>query len=142
MLVDNSYSYHKHDIDKKLDLVVSKTKQSSYYRTLQPSTMIEVTKIGKNISKNEADFEFIGIAYFSEKGAEILKKIYDDCKKKHLTEGFHEADSFSKAGVTDIIQEIIDKGFTVNALQVYKGWVEIHNKKDKKIVEEMLSEII
>ena len=40
LLVDNSYRYHKHDIDKKLDLVVSKTKQSSFYRTLKPSTMM------------------------------------------------------------------------------------------------------
>ena len=141
LLIDNSYCYHKHDIDKKLDLVISKTKQSSYYRTLHPDSMIEVVKIGKNISRNAADFEFIGIAYFSEKGAEILKKIYDDCKQKYSKSRFHEADSFSKAGVTDIIQEIIDRGFTVNALQVYKGWIEIHNKKDKKIAEEMLNDV-
>lgn len=139
LLVDNSYSYHKHDIDKKLDLVVSKTKQSSYHRTLQPTKMIEITKIGKNIDKNEADFEFVGIAFFNEKGAEILKKIYDDCKENKSKDKFHEADSFEKAGVTDIIQEIIDRGFTVNALQVYKGWIEIHNEKDKKIAEEMIS---
>lgn len=139
LLVDNSYTYHKHDIDKKLDLVVSKTKQSSYYRTLQPITMSEVIKIGKNIDKNEADFEFIGIAYFTEKGAEILKKVYDDCKEKYVKEKFHEAESFDKAGIIDIFQEIIDRGFPVNALQVYKGWIEIHNKKDKTIAEEMIS---
>jgi phosphoenolpyruvate phosphomutase len=139
LIVDNSYSYHKHDIDKKLDLVISKTKQSSYHRTLQPTKMIEITKIGKNIDKNEADFEFVGIAFFTEKGAEILKKVYDDCKEKYSKEKFHEAKSFEKAGVTDIIQEIIERGFTVNALQVYKGWIEIHNKKDKKIAEEMIS---
>ena len=43
LLVDNSYRYHKHEIDKKLDLVTSKKKLSSYYRTLQPSKMIELT---------------------------------------------------------------------------------------------------
>ncbi|UCH72472.1 MAG: isocitrate lyase/phosphoenolpyruvate mutase family protein [Thermoplasmatales archaeon] len=139
LLVDNSYTYHKHDIDKKLDLVTSKTKQSSYYRTLQPTAISEITRIGKNIDKNEADFEFIGIAYFTDKGAEILKKVYDDCKENYTKEKFHEAESFDKAGVIDILQEIIDRGFTVNALQVYKGWIEIHNKKDKKIAEEMIS---
>lgn len=141
LLVDNSYSYHKHDIDKKLDLVVSKTKQSSSHRTLQPTKMIEITKIGKKIDKDEADFEFVGIAYLTEKGAEILKKVYDDCKKKEPTGKFHEAISFDKAGVTDIIQETIDRGFTVNALQVYKGWIEIHNEKDKKIAEKMISSL-
>ena len=138
LIVDNSYNYHKHDLDKKLDLVKSKTKQSSYHRTLQPSSMIEVTKVGKNISHKNADFEFIGIAYFSEKGSDTLKKVYDDWKKKYETTKFHEAENFSKAGVTDIIQEIIDRGFTVNALQVYKGWIEIHNKKDQKHAEEMI----
>jgi len=141
LLVDNSYSYHKHDIDKKLDLIISKTKQSSFYRTLQPSTMIEVTKIGKNIDKDLADYEFIGMAYFSEKGAEILKKVYDDCKKRLKTEKFHESESFNRSSITDIIQEIIDRGFTVNALQVYKGWIEIHNMKDKEIAEEMISSL-
>ena len=77
--------------------------------------------------------------YFSEKGAEILKKVYDDSTEKYMTKNFHEAKSFDQAGVTDIIQEIIDRGFTVNALQVYKGWLEIHNKKDKKIADEMIS---
>ena len=48
---------------------------------------------------------------------------------------------FDKAGVTDIIQEIIDRGFVVNALQVYKGWIEIHNKEDKDIAEEMISQL-
>ena len=139
LIVDNSYRYHKHDIDKKLDLVISKTKPSSYYRTLQPSKMLEIKRIGKNIEKKDADYEFIGIAYFSEKGAEILKKVYDDCKNKNIKDNFHEAISFEKAGITDIIQEIIDRGFTVNGLEVYKGWIEIHNRKDKEIAEEMIS---
>lgn len=142
LLVDDSYTYHKHDIDKKLDLVVSKTKPSSHYRTLQPQTMIDVARIGKNIDKDEADFEFVGIAYFSEKGADILKKVYDDCTKKSKKKKFHESENVNRAGVTDIIQEIIDRGFTVNALKVYKGWIEIHNKEDKKNAEEMISQLV
>lgn len=134
LLVDNSYRYHKHEIDKKLDLVVSKTKKRSYYRTLYPTTMNEVIRIGKNIDKDEADYEFIGIAYFSPEGANILKKVYDDCKQ-HCKGKFHEAESFDMAGITDILQEIIDRGFTVNALEIYKGWMEIHNPVDIEIAE-------
>ena len=121
-------------MDKKLDLIVSKTKKTSYHRTLHPTTTNEVIRIGKNIDKDEADYEFIGIAYFSSEGANTLKKIYDDCSQ-HSTGKFHEAESFDKAAITDIIQEIIDRGFTVNALEVYKGWMEIHNPKDVKIAE-------
>jgi len=99
--------------------------------------MIELTKIGKNISKSDADYEFIGIAYFSEKGAEILKKVYDDCKR-NAKGRFHESESFDRASDLDLIQEIIDRGFVVNALEVYKGWIEVHNKKDIEIAEKML----
>jgi choline kinase len=134
LVVDDSYRYHKHKLDKKLDLIVSKIKRTSYHRTLHPTTINEVTRIGKNIEKDEADYEFIGIAYFSSEGANTLKKIYDDCKLQG-TGKFHEAESFDKATITDIIQEIINRGFTVNALEVYKGWMEIHNPKDVEIAE-------
>ncbi len=137
LLVDNSYRYHRHEIDKRLDLVTSKKKTSSYYRTLQPSRMIELTGAGKNISKDDADYEFIGMAYFSKNGADILKKVYEDCRKR--VEGrFHEAETFGIASDLDIFQEIMDRGFTVNALEVYKGWIEIHNKGDIDIAERML----
>ncbi|MFB0562328.1 MAG: isocitrate lyase/phosphoenolpyruvate mutase family protein [Candidatus Lokiarchaeia archaeon] len=134
LLVDNSYRYHKHEIDKKLDLVVSKTKKKSHHRALHPTTMNEIIRIGKNIDKDEADGEFIGIAYFSPEGVNILKKVYDDCKK-HWKGKFHEAESFDRAAITDILQEIIDRGFTVKALEIYKGWMEIHNPVDIKIAE-------
>lgn len=139
LLVDGSYRYHKHEIDKKLDLVasVSKRKISSYYRTLHPSKMVEVRRLGKEISKDDADFEFIGMAYFSERGAEILKKVHEDCKRNNEGE-FHEAESFDQASHLDILQEIIDRGFTVNALEIYKGWIEIHNEEDIEIADEML----
>lgn len=139
LVVDNSYRYHKHEIDKKLDLVISKTKPKNYYRSLRPTSTIEIIRIGKNIKKEEADYEFIGIAYFSEEGAKILKKVYEDCKK--IDGRFHEASSFDKASITDIIQEIIDRGFTVNGLEVYKGWMEIHEPRDIKVAEEEIEYI-
>lgn len=137
LLVDNSYQHHKHEIDKKLDLVVSKMKASTHYRTLHPSKMMELKRAGKNIDKDEADYEFIGIAYFSEKGADILRKVYDDCKQR-VKGRFHEAESFSLASDLDIFQEIMDRGYSVNALEVYKGWIEVHNKDDVDIAEKML----
>ena len=115
----------------------SKKKSSSYYRTLKPSKMIEITKAGKGINKDDADYEFIGMAYFSKSGAEVLKKLYDDCRNRGGGK-FHEAESFEKASDLDMFQEIIDRGFTVNALEVYKGWIEIHNKEDIEIAEKML----
>ena len=138
LVVDNSYRYHKHEIDKKLDLVISRKKHSSYYRSLQPMTLTEVTRIGKKIDIDIADYEFIGIAYFSEEGARILRKVYQDCKE--TVEGrFHGAESFAQAGVTDMLQEVIDRGFIVHGLEVYKGWMEIHNREDVAIADQEIA---
>jgi hypothetical protein len=101
--------------------------------------MIELTKTGKDISKDDADYEFIGMAYFSKNGSAILKKVYEDCRK-NIKGRFHEAESFEQASDLDMFQEIIDRGFVVNALEVYKGWIEIHKKKDIEIAEKMLLE--
>lgn len=128
LVVDNSFEYHKHNVEKGLDLVMAKQKPSKSTRVWEEKEN-EVIRIGKSISKEMADFEFIGIAYFSEYGAETLKKVYYDCKSNSHGK-FHEAPDFSRAGFTDIIQEIIDRGFKVKMIEVHKGWMEIHNRKD------------
>lgn len=128
LVVDNSYEYHKHNVDKGLDLVMAKQKPSKSIRVWEEREN-EVVRIGKNISKEMADFEFIGIAYFSEYGADILKKVYHDCLANSKG-NFHEAPDLKRAGFTDIIQEIIDRGFKVKLIEVHKGWMEIHNRKD------------
>jgi phosphoenolpyruvate mutase len=140
LAVDNSYQYHKHEIDKKLDLVVSRSHQGYYYRSLQPAKKIEISQIGKNINIGRADYEFTGIACFSEEGVRILRKVYHDCLAN--VEGkFHEAESFDKAGITDLLQEIIDRGFAVHGLEIFKGWMEIHSRKDVEIATAELSSI-
>ena len=141
LLVDNSYRYHKHEIEKKLDLVMSKKQRSSYYRSLQPIRLIEITRIAKKIDVDIANYEFVGLAYFSEEGANILRKVYQDCQET-VQGRFHEAESFAQAGVTDLLQEVIDRGFTAHGIEVYKGWMEIHNRGDVAIAEQEIAPTI
>ena len=101
--------------------------------------MIEVRQIGRKIAKELADHEFIGIAYFSQAVAEMLTRIYDDCELS-VKGRFHEAENFSRADVTDFIQEVIDRGLTVNGLEVFKGWMEIHAPEDVRLAEKELAE--
>jgi len=138
LAVDNSYRYHRHEVDKKLDLVVSRGKRSTHYRSLHPMKRTEITQIGKSINVEKADYEFTGMAYFSEEGARILRKVYHDCLAS-VDGSFHEADSFAHAGVTDLLQEVIDRGFAVQGLEVYQGWMEIHKKEDVQIAAAELS---
>jgi len=142
LLVDSSYRYHKHEIDKKLDLVITKQPRvASYYRSLRPMGLVEITRVGKKIDIEVANYEFIGAAYFSEEGARIVRKVYQDCQE--TVEGrFHEAESFAHAGVTDLLQEVIDRGFTVHGLEIYQGWMEIHSRKDIEIAEQEIAPVV
>jgi len=136
LVLDNSYTYHKHKIDKNLELILTKNKPSEQTRDLYQNKN-EIIRIGRSINMDMADYEFTGIAYFSEYGVEIIKQIYHECELNH--EGnFHEANSFENASFIDLIQEVIDRGFRVDILEVHKGWFELHNKKDIEIAEKLI----
>ena len=48
---------------------------------------------------------------------------------------FQEADDISKLTFTDLIQEMIDRQFIVNFLEIHKGWLEIHNSEDIELAK-------
>ena len=76
-----------------------------------------------------ATHEFIGLAYFSAKGARMLADAYDSC----LSDGpapFQESSTFSQAAVADMIQELITHDVAVSGLEVRQGWIEVHNQED------------
>ena len=132
--IDNSYTYHKHNIDKKLNMVVIRKSFDSQLRSLRQEPVAELVRVGKDIEPERADFEFIGMAYLSQEGARALREVYEE--GLHAVEGpFHEAVSFRRADVTDILQELIDRGFPVHGLEVNKGWREIHTLLDVETAE-------
>ena len=90
-----------------------------------------ITKLGKSINVNEAYGEFIGLARFTKKGAEILKKEYKRVKKQIGSNSpFHEALSLEKAYLTDMVQELIDKGYAVKNVDIKGKWMEIDTIED------------
>lgn len=139
LCADNTYSYHKHQVDKELDLIISRRRSES--RTQMRGFDVgrgEIVRIGKKVNREDADYEFTGIAKFSEKGADILTKVYHEIKANPPRDKFHEADSFEKAGLTDLIQELIIRNIKVEFFNVYKGWIEIHDKRDLSLAEEIV----
>jgi adenylyl-sulfate kinase len=99
-----------------------------------------VTLISKDADFKNAFGEFLGVAYFSRRGAEILKDVFCDLlqyysKNPHQT--FHSAKSFEKAYLTDMLQEIIDRGFSVDLVQIKGNWTEIDIPRDLKVSEQL-----
>ena len=84
-----------------------------------------ILKIGQHLPHDGVHGEFIGMAMFSEKGTQALRDCYRASQDRYRSSGFHEAGSFSKASFTDMVQELIDRGHRIDAVPIFKGWMEV-----------------
>ena len=89
-----------------------------------------LAKVGRTLSADEADGEFVGLAMFSEEGAQLLRTVHRQSHQRFQTRQFHEAESLEHAAFTDMLQEIIDCGGKVACVDIYKGWLEIDTFED------------
>lgn len=102
-----------------------------------------VTQIGKNvIPRDEVHGEFIGLTKFSRKGAEILKMNYELAIQNYQARPFQRAPSIDKAYFTDMIQEIIDRGYPVCHIDIRGGWAEIDTVEDFNRVSRELPSVL
>ena len=98
---------------------------SSHSRFVMGDDEHRVVKIGQHLTMDHVHGEFIGMAMFSEKGTQALKDCYHRSQERYKSSGFHEASSVNKASFTDLIQEMIDQGHRVDAVPIFKGWMEV-----------------
>ncbi len=94
-------------------------------RFVMPEGEHRIVKIGQQLSPEQAHGEFIGMAMFSENGIKAFRDCYRASLGKYKTSGFHEAGTLAKASFTDLIQELIDQGHRVDAVPIFKGWMEV-----------------
>jgi phosphoenolpyruvate phosphomutase len=67
---------------------------------------------------------------FSATGTELVRRAYHRIVASHRGGPFHEAPSLEQASLTDIIQELIEHGHDVYAVNIYKGWMEVDTFED------------
>jgi len=89
-----------------------------------------IVKIGRDLSHEDAHGEFIGLAMFSEQGINAFKAVYKDVNQNARSKGFHESGLLEHASLTDLIQELIDRGHDVQCVPTYKGWMEVDSFED------------
>jgi phosphoenolpyruvate phosphomutase len=114
------------------ELVMLKEAPEMSYRYLSSDANSEILKVGQNLNRNQVHGEFIGMAMFSPKGSELLRKEYKRLKDVPFNGPFHEAQSLRMASLTDMVQELLDQGHPVSAVDIYKGWMEIDTFEDYK----------
>ncbi|MBI4445064.1 MAG: isocitrate lyase/phosphoenolpyruvate mutase family protein [Acidobacteria bacterium] len=122
------------------ELVQTSHPPAHFYRFLPPENGNRVLRIGRMLSKDAADGEFVGLAYFSERGSELLRKTFHQLypERRHLP--FHEAQALEQATLADLLQYLIDQGHAVAAVGIYKGWMEVDTFEDYKEVWEKTQE--
>jgi phosphoenolpyruvate phosphomutase len=91
-----------------------------------------VIKIGKDVSAKEAHCEFVGLAIFSENGLRLFRQVYDAAVDLRGNGRFHESLEARRASLTDVLQELIDQGHSIECIEVSSGWMEIHSFDDYK----------
>ena len=105
--------------EKKLDLVVAEdTDGAGGGRRLGVNPFKPIRRIGYKIPKEEANYEFIGMAYFNKEGLRELSSAWDLLPNAE------------KADFNDLIQFILDRGFPVHGMEIEHGWSEIHSQED------------
>lgn len=94
----------------------------------------KILKIGKNIYLNtseEKHGEFIGLWKFTPEGAKMFLNHFDklnfDLNKK---DPFQNAREWQKSYITDIFQDMIDKGIDIHCVLIKKNWIEFDTVQD------------
>ena len=111
------------------DLVVTEESPTSGYRFVPSAGGTRVRRVGQRVEAQEAHGEFIGLAMFSARGTQLVRETWRDLTSRHRGR-FHEAESLEQASLTDLVQELVDRGHEVTCADVYKGWMEVDSFDD------------
>ena len=99
----------------------------------------KITKIKKNLNfiENHQLGEFLGIMKLSDLGLKKFLDVFERLNSSH--EGkFHDAPSFQKAYLTDMIDELIQTNEVVNPIFIDGVWFEIDTIEDLENIREKI----
>lgn len=133
ILVDSGLDSREYGPGKLLDLVVADGAPVKSRRKLHELPVKRVKQIGMNLDRRRAHYEFPGMMALSKKGARIFRDIYLESARKYAGKPFQEAPLFEKAGLADLLREIIDLGYPVGCVEVSSGWLELHSFDNYKL---------
>lgn len=107
-------------------------------RTLHPESDAEkvsaerdrIIQIGRHIDSDEAHGEYIGLAKFNRRGAEVLRTHYHRVRRVLAGRPFQDAPSVEKAYLIDLLQELTDQGTPMYKVDTEGGYMEIDTTQD------------
>ncbi|HTE18982.1 MAG TPA: isocitrate lyase/phosphoenolpyruvate mutase family protein [Armatimonadota bacterium] len=112
------------------DLVRTERAPSGGYRYLPNQGDSRVLQVGHDLPREECDGEFIGLMMLSSEGCEAVRHAYREACSSDPEAPYHEAPRLRQAKLTDLLQDLIQRGQTVHAVDTYKGWTEVDSFED------------
>ena len=101
-----------------------------HHRFLADDQAVRITGIGQSLPADAATAEFIGMAKFSARGCQILGEVYRDLLERGESAPVHESPSLRTAKLTDLLHEVIRRGYAVGSVGIYQGWLEVDTFDD------------
>ena len=100
----------------------------------------KLTKIKKNLNfiENHQLGEFLGIMKLSGVGSKKFLDVFERLNSSHKGK-FHDAPSFQKAYLTDMMDELIQTNEVVNPIFIDGVWFEIDTIEDLKNIREKIN---
>jgi phosphoenolpyruvate phosphomutase len=102
----------------------------------------ETTKVvGIGMVASDLSSEFIGLAKLSVRSLKILNNVYKNIYLKNPEQKFHNSKSLRKASFLDFVQELIEQHENINALEIWRSWIDVDTFEDYrnswKLIEEL-----
>ena len=97
----------------------------------------QVQRVGKHVGTDQALGEFIGLASYTARGAEILRETFAELEATLSNdEHFRNGRTFQKAYLADFFEELIQRGYPLHYVPIDGGWREIDTVEDLKAVNQ------
>ena len=95
-----------------------------------------VIRIGREIPSETAHGEYVGIARFTAEGAGALRDAYHRAGRRYDGRPFRTAETFRKAYLIDLLQEMIDQEAAIHFVETAGGYFEIDTVQDYEIAKQ------
>ncbi len=96
-----------------------------------------VRRIARDIPTAEADGEYIGVASFSPKGAELLRRHYHRVRESFAGRSWRGAAVFEKAYLIPLFAQMIEEGVDIRFVPTHGDYVEIDTEEDHRLANEV-----
>lgn len=111
----------------------------SDFVAIKNKKIVKLFRKSTEFDNNTIVAEFSGLFKITSESLEKLIKIYDRLESNHRGR-FHFADSLKKAKIIDILQELLENNFDIQAVNLEGKWVEIDTPNDLEIAKTVFNE--